>query len=134
MQFARTTLAAVAVLGLAFGATSLTGAGVTNSAVAQQAPAPGQAPAADEETLRSFAVATLEIQEISQTYQPQLEAAQSPEEQQEIAQTANAEMVQAVEAVPGINVDQYNAIAEAAQNDPQMMQQINTLLAEESAR
>jgi len=134
MQFARMTLAAVAALGMAFGAASLTGTSVTSSAVAQQAPAPGQAPAADEETLRSFAMATLEIQEISQTYQPQLEAAESEQEQQEIAQTANEEMVRAVEAIPGIDVDQYNAIAEAAQNNPEMMQQINTLLAEESAR
>ena len=133
MQIARSTLAAVAALGMVFGAASLTGV-ATSPAAAQQAPAPGQAPMVDDETLRSFAVATLEIQEISQTYQPQLEAAGSPEEQQEIAQTANEEMVRAVEAVPGINVDQYNAIAEAAQNDPQMMQQINMFLAEESAR
>jgi len=133
MQIARSTLAAVAALGMVFGAASLTGV-ATTPAAAQQAPAPGQAPTVDDQTLRSFAMATLEIQEISQTYQPQLEAAQSPEEQQEIAQTANEEMVRAVEAVPGIDVDQYNAIAEAAQNDPQMMQQINTLLAEESAR
>ncbi len=134
MQFARTTLAAVAALGMAFGAASLTGTSVSSPAAAQQAPAPGQAPAVDEDTLRSFAVATLEIQEITEAYTPQLEAADSPEEQQEIAQTANEEMVQAVEAVPGIDVDQYNAISEAAQQDPQMMQQINAAIAEEAAR
>jgi len=133
MQIARSTLAAVAALGMVFGAASLSGVATTPVA-AQQAPAPEQAPTVDDETLRSFAMATLEIQEISQTYQPQLEAAESGEEQQEIAQTANDEMVQAVEAVPGIDVDQYNAIAQAAQNDPEMMQQINTLLAEETER
>lgn len=130
MNFARTTLAAVAALGMAFGAASLTGTSVTTQAAAQTAPAPGQAPAVDEDTLRSFAVATLEIQEISQAYQPQMEAAESQEQQQEIAQAANDEMVAAVEAVPGIDVESYNAIAEAAQNDPQMMQQINMFIAE----
>lgn len=130
MKFARTTLAAVAALGMAFGAASLTGTSVTSPAAAQTAPAPGQAPNVDEDTLRSFAVATLEIQEISQAYQPQMEAAESQEQQQEIAQAANDEMVAAVEAVPGIDVDSYNAIAEAAQADPEMMQQINTFIAE----
>jgi predicted PurR-regulated permease PerM len=130
MNFARTTLAAVAALGMAFGAASLTGTSVTTQAAAQTAPAPGQAPNVDEETLRSFATATLEIQEISQAYQPQMEAAESQEQQQEIAQAANDEMVAAVEAVPGIDVDSYNAIAEAAQNDPEMMQQINMFIAE----
>ncbi|KPQ10003.1 MAG: protein with domain of unknown function DUF4168 [Saliniramus fredricksonii] len=135
MNFARTTLAAFAALGMAFGAASLTGTSVSTPAAAQTAqtaPEPGQAPNVDEETLRSFAVATLEIQEISQTYQPQMEAAESQEQQQEIAQAANDEMVAAVEAVPGIDVDSYNAIAEAAQADPEMMQQINTFIAEAS--
>lgn len=130
MNFARTTLAAVAALGMAFGAASLTGTSVTTPVAAQTAPAPGQAPNVDEDTLRSFAVATLEIQEISQTYQPQMEAAESQEQQQQIAQAANDEMVAAVEAVPGIDVDSYNAIAEAAQADPDMMQQINMFIAE----
>lgn len=134
MNFARTTLAAVAALGMAFGAASLTGTSVTTPAAAQTAPAPGQAPNVDEDTLRSFAVATLEIQEISQTYQPQMEAAESQEQQQEIAQAANDEMVAAVEAVPGIDVDSYNAIAEAAQADPEMMQQINMFIAEASGQ
>lgn len=134
MNFARTTLAAVAALGMAFGAASLTGTSVTTPVAAQTAPAPGQAPNVDEETLRSFALATLEIQEISQTYQPQMEAAESQEQQQEIAQAANDEMVAAVEAVPGIDVDSYNAIAEAAQADPEMMQQINTFIAEASGQ
>ncbi len=134
MNFARTTFAALAALGMAFGAASLTGTTVISPAAAQTqtAPTPGEAPNVDEETLRSFAVATLEIQQISQTYQPQMQAAESQAQQQEIAQAANDEMVAAVEAVPGIDVDSYNAIAEAAQADPQMMQQINTFIAEAS--
>ncbi|HMB09418.1 DUF4168 domain-containing protein [Saliniramus sp.] len=130
MNFARTTLAAITALGMAFGAASLTGTSVSTPAAAQTA----QAPNVDEETLRSFAVATLEIQEISQTYRPQMEAAESQEQQQEIAQAANDEMVAAVEAVPGIDVGSYNAIAEAAQADPEMMQQINTFIAEASGQ
>lgn len=133
MNFARTTLAAVVALGMAFGAASLTGTGLTTLAVAQTASEPDQAPNMDEETLRSFAVATLQIQEISQTYRPQMEAAESQEQQQDIAQAANDEMVAAVQGVPGIDVQGYNAIAQAAQNDPELMQEINTFIAEAAA-
>jgi len=133
MKIARPTLAAVAALGMVFGAASLAGV-ATTPAAAQQAPEAGEAPMVDDETLRSFAVAALEIRQINETYQPQFEAAQSPEEQREIAMAADAEMVRAVENVPGIDVDQYNLIAQAARDNPQIMQQINTLVMEESAR
>jgi hypothetical protein len=123
-------VAAFAALGVAFGAASLTPA----HAQAQQAPAPAQAPAASsysDDQLRSFAVATLQIQEVGQEYQPRMEAAESTEQQQQLAQEANAQMVQIVEQVEGITVPEYNEIAEAARANPEIMQQINTLIGEE---
>ena len=86
------------------------------------------------EKLRSFAVATLEFQTINQEYQPRFEAAASPEAQQQIAQEANAEMVLVVEQIDDLTVPEYNAIAEAARNNPEIMQQINTFIAESAAQ
>jgi hypothetical protein len=139
MNISRLPIAAVASLGLAFGMASLA------PAHAQTAPAPAQAPAQSampaenmpsenfsDEQLRSFAVATLQIQDVGQEYQPRMEAAESTEEQQALAQEANAQMVQIVEQVEGITVPEYNAIAEAARANPEVMQQINTLIGEEA--
>jgi hypothetical protein len=134
MIFNRLPIAAVASLGLAFGTAGLTSG--TTSAQAQQAPAPTAAPAGtsaySDEQLRSFAVATLQIQEVGQAYQPRMEAAASPEEQQALAQEANTQMVQIVEQVEGISVPEYNEIAEAARANPDIMQQINMLIGEEA--
>ena len=128
MNITRLPIVAVAALGMAFGVASVA------PAQAQTAPAPAQSPAQNfsEDQLRSFAVATLQIQDVGQEYQPRMEAAESTEEQQTLAQQANAQMVQIVEQVEGITVPEYNAIAEAARADPEIMQQINTLIGEEA--
>lgn len=133
MNITRLPIAAVAALGMAFGVASVA------PAQAQTAPAPAQSPAQvptaenfSEDQLRSFAVATLQIQNVGQEYQPRMEAAETTEEQQTLAQEANAQMVQIVEQVEGITVPEYNAIAEAARADPEIMQQINTLIGEEA--
>ena len=129
MNIRNLPIVAVAALGMAFGAASLM------PVQAQQAPAPAQAPAAtsaySDEQLRSFAVATLQIQEVGQEYQPRMEAAETTEQQQQLAQEANAQMVQIVEQVEGITVPEYNEIAEAARANPEIMQQINPLIGEE---
>ncbi len=125
--------AALLALGLAFGASMS-----LMPAMAQQAPAqaPAEAPAATvdvgEDKLRSFAVATLEIQKITRQYQPRIQQAGSPEEQQDLARQANEEMVMVVEQAEGITVEEYNAIAESARGNPEMVQQINSLIAEAS--
>lgn len=130
MSFNRLPLAALAAFGLAFGAAGMT-SGV-NPAQAQQTMQSPATSAYSDEQLRSFAVATLQIREVGQTYQPRMEAAASPEEQQQLAQEANAEMVQIVERVEGISVPEYNEIAEAARANPEIMQQINVLIGEEA--
>ena len=62
----------------------------------QQVPAPtGQQ--FDDTKLRSFAVAYLEVSKVAQTYQPQLQAAKDPQEQQRIQTEAASGMVKAVE-------------------------------------
>jgi len=84
----------------------------------------------DENKLRSFAVAYLEVSKVAQQYQPQLQATTDPGEQQRIQSEATDSMVQAVESADGITVDEYNTIASNAQSDPNLAQQINTLVQE----
>jgi hypothetical protein len=94
--------------------------------------APMAAPALDvtDETLQSFAVAFLQVAEISQEYQPQLESAASPEEQDQVRIEAGERMIQAVEQADGITVDEYQGILQAAQTDPELAQRINTQIAQ----
>jgi hypothetical protein len=123
----RDSLIALSVLGLA--ASPL----AAGSAAAQdevQPPATMEAPAAsfDEQTLQSFVVAFLQVDEINRTYMPQMQEADTPEEQQQVQQQATEEMVLAVENAEGISVDEYNAIIETAQTDPELAQQINEMI------
>lgn len=103
----------------------------------QQPPAasPGfeqpEAPAADvaEEDLQRFALAAIEVQRVNQTYAPQLQEAQSPEQQQQIRQQANQAAAQAVQEV-GLTVEQYNDISRIAVQNPQVAEQVNQYIEE----
>lgn len=78
-----------------------------------------------DDQLQSFAMAALEIQEIRTDYVAQIQEAESEEQRQQLAEEANTEMVGAVEAAPGISVEEYNAIIEASADDPELSQRIN---------
>jgi len=125
MHFTNRTLVAAAVLGIA-GAFSVHGAAAQDT----QAPATTEAPATnfDEGKLQSFVVAFLQVDEINRTYLPQMQEADSTEEQQQIQQQATQEMVTAVENAEGISVDEYNAITETAQADPDLASQLNEMI------
>lgn len=128
MKLNRTLLAGVTAVALGF-------AGSLGVAAAQEtspaAPAPeAQAPAAatpqiDEQKLQSFALAFLEVSEVTQEYQPQIAAAGSVEAQQKLQQEAGQKMVDAVNSTNGISVEEYNMIIQAAQADPELAQRIN---------
>lgn len=95
--------------------------------------APMEAPVAmdvTDETVQSFAVAFLQVAQISQEYQPQLESADSTEEQQRVQMEAGERMMEAVETVEGISVQEYEQILQAAQVDPDLAQRINTQIAQ----
>ena len=64
------------------------------------------------------------MQQVRQTYMPQIEAAADDAERQELAQQANSEMVSAVESAEGIDVETYNAIGRAAQEDETLRAQL----------
>src|SRR5690606_4547040 len=112
-----------AALALSLGAS--VGAGWAQEA-APAAPAPQtEAPAAatpdlGEDKLKSFATAFLQVNKVTQQYQPQIAAAGTPEDQQRLRQEAGEKMVEAVNASEGISVDEYNSIIQAAQANPEL--------------
>lgn len=130
----RDSLIALSVLGLAAGPLAVSGAAAQDELqppAAAEEPTTMEAPATtsfDENTLRSFVVAFLQVDEINRNYLPQMQEADTPEAQQEVQQQATQEMVVAVENAEGISVEEYNSIIETAQADPELANQINELI------
>lgn len=104
---------------------------MTATAHAQQDPAaaPEQpeaaAPAMDfsDDQLQQFADISEEIVVISEEYTERLQSADDEAAQQEVQMEANDKMVEAVED-GGLDVDTFNAIGQAVQQDPELMQRV----------
>ncbi|HRP78963.1 MAG TPA: DUF4168 domain-containing protein [Aquamicrobium sp.] len=138
MTLNKTLLSGLSALALGLGA-SLTMAAAQDAAPQAPTQAPTQAPAeapaaqgqpADDAKLKSFAVAFLEVAKVTQSYQPQIASAGTPEDQQRLRQEAGEKMVEAVNEADGITLDEYNTIIQAAQADPELARRINNHLAE----
>lgn len=86
------------------------------------------APATDfsDAQLQQFADASQEIAVISQEYTERLHAAEDEASQQEVRVEANDKMVEAVED-SGLDVDTFNAIGQAIQQDPELMQRVQQM-------
>ncbi|MGQ4878843.1 DUF4168 domain-containing protein [Billgrantia sp. LNSP4103-1] len=118
-----------------FSAALLTAGLMTVQAHAQQDPAQdpagqpqAQAPAQDfsDDQLQQFADASQEIAVISQEYTERLHAAEDEQTQQEVRMEANDKMVEVVED-NGLDVDTFNAIGHAIQQDPELMQRVQEM-------
>lgn len=111
---------------LAAGATAIAVA-LAGPALAQQQPEaveppPQQRFQAQEfstDQIQSFAEATKQIDQIMRDYQPRIAEADSQEKAVDLHQEAQSEMLKAVEDL-GMSVDEYNQIATAAQDDPDL--------------
>jgi len=84
--------------------------------------------------LKSFATAVAAINQIAEKWQPQVAAAQSEDQAAEMLQQVDTEMRQAIEGTDGIGIDEYQTIMAAAQTDPALKSQIDTLLQEAGAQ
>lgn len=127
MTLNKTLLSGLSALAIGFGM-SLGIAGAQDAAPvpAPQSAAPAaEAAPADDAKLKSFAVAFIEVARVSQSYQPQIESAATPDDQQRLRQEAGEKMVEAVSEADGITLDEYNTIIQAAQTDPELAQRIN---------
>ncbi|TLF51630.1 DUF4168 domain-containing protein [Halomonas urmiana] len=95
-----------------------------NSADQPQATAPAQD--FSDAQLQQFADASKEIAVISQEYTKQLQSAEGDEAQQAVRKEANDEMVQAVQD-SGLEVNTFNAIGQAIQQNPELMQRVQEM-------
>lgn len=90
-----------------------------------------QAATFDDEKLEAFASAVVEVEEIRANYAAPFQEAESDAQRAEINQQAAQEMTQAIEEAPNITLDEYNAVIQAAQQDPDLATRINQLIADE---
>lgn len=81
-----------------------------------------------DDDLKSFVLAAIKVQRITESCSAKLDTAQSPDEQREIKESAVSEMVEAVEN-EGISVDQYQAIAMHAQSDEKVAERLKQQIA-----
>lgn len=80
--------------------------------------------------LQSFASAVMAVNAIVEQWRPQIQGASSEAEKQQMAEQANEEMRAAVDGIEGMSVEEYQAIAQAAQGDPQLMGRLDELFRE----
>jgi len=88
----------------------------------QQQAAPTDVDVSNSE-LQSFAEARTAISEIQQDYSQRLQNVKDPETANSLQQQANEEMIGAVEET-GLDVESFNTIAMAIQNDPELQQKL----------
>lgn len=87
-----------------------------------------QAPARDfsDQQLQQFADASQEIAVVSQEYTQRLQAAEDEQGQQDVRAEANDKMIEIVEN-SGLDVETFNAIGQAIQQNPDMMQRVQEM-------
>ena len=119
-----TALFSAALLSLGLAATAQAQQDSAANAEQPQATAPAQD--FSDQQLQQFADASQEIAVISQEYTQQLQSAEDEQAQQDVRQEANDEMVKAVQN-SGLEVDTFNAIGQAIQQDPELMQRVQEM-------
>lgn len=119
-----TALFSAALLSLGLAATAQAQQDSAANAEQPQATAPAQD--FSDQQLQQFADASQEIAVISQEYTQQLQSAEDEKAQQDVRQEANDEMVKAVQN-SGLEVDTFNAIGQAIQQDPELMQRVQEM-------
>jgi len=84
---------------------------------------PQQASSYSDSELKSFALAALNVQRIRNLYLPRLDAAKTPEQEQEVRKAATDEIVQAIEG-EGMTVRQYREISTQVQQSPELAKRV----------
>ena len=116
-------LSLAAVLGLS----APVGAQEAQSGQAQARAAAQQSIEVSDQQLEQFAEAQIEIAGIQQEFSGRLQAVEDPDKARDIQREANQEMTTAVENA-GLDVQSFNQIAMAIQNDPELQQDLTTML------
>ncbi len=106
---------------------------VIGTQVSAQDQSEGAEIVSQEGKIDAFIVAALAISETRQQYIAQLEAETDEAAQMEIVKEADEAILQVLDASPGITIEEYIAIGEAAAADPDVAAQIDARFAEAHA-
>ncbi|RMD89372.1 MAG: DUF4168 domain-containing protein [Alphaproteobacteria bacterium] len=98
---------------------------VAGAAIAQDA-APTAAPAFSEAKLDAFANAAVSVSRVMNDWRSKVQTAQSEEEKTAMIEQANQDIEAAIKATDGITLDEYEAIAGAAQKDAAFAEALKT--------
>mgnify|MGYP001232115721 FL=1 len=95
-------------------------------AMAQTATTAPAAPtmSVDDTQLEAFIAALRSVDELEREYSETLQQAESDEQREAIVAEANDAMAEAIENTPNMTLDEYIAILQAAQNDPELSARI----------
>lgn len=119
MSLRQKLVAAATAFGLAMAAAPV---------LAQSESAPVTGAAFSDSQLAAFAGAAIEVAGIRDRYSAALQDVESEAEGQALIDEGNAAMVSAVEDAPGITLEDYISIGEAAAADPELSQRIALLI------
>jgi hypothetical protein len=78
----------------------------------------------NEEQLDAFVEALRTVDTLEQEYTESLQQAESDEQREAIVAEANTAMAEAIEETPGMTLDEYIAILQQAQTDPELSARI----------
>lgn len=99
--------------------------------VSAQTAAPEPAPAPitiSDAKLQSFVAAALKVGDLIDKWTPKIEAAATEEEKTKLKQTANAELVAAIQSNGDMTLPEYRQISQAAETDPALQERIIKML------
>lgn len=121
--FAATALGTTLMLG---------GAVLAPATLSAQTAQPGVETEVSEDELSAFVNATLAMSEVRELYIERIQAAEDEAQQQELVEEGNTAMLTALEDEPGMTMERYFEINEAAQADEELNERIVMLLQEMS--
>jgi hypothetical protein len=91
--------------------------------VIAQSSAPAPAPSFSDSELRTFAVAVLDVQRVTDRYIPVLKNATTIQDQQRVEEKASAEMARVVES-QGMTVSRFSQILDLTKQSPELADRV----------
>lgn len=123
----RPMLLAAGMVALALAVPVTAGAASRSPSAAASQPGPGGGGVKEftDDELKSFAAASLQVEQIGSKWNPRISDAENKADEEVLREQAMDEMVTAVQQ-KGLSVDRYNRIALAVQSDPEIARTVQT--------
>lgn len=92
----------------------------------QQAPTAAQSQNFSDELILAYANTAVKVSQVHREMAPQIQAAESQQQKEQMTKTMQQQMVGVVQQSEGITVQEYSQITQAAQQNPQLAQKIQS--------